>query len=162
MYSYAGIEGTPGSNCTNLEGLTCDMSKKGFRLATEEEWEYACRGSETGDYYWGASAGGPDGWYQGNSGGTSRTIASVRPNSFGLYDMAGNVWEWCNDWYGGYNPDERIDITGPSEGREKVLRGGGFQSAEGAMRSSNRFSSLPLYRSRDLGFRTVYRNWAVE
>jgi formylglycine-generating enzyme required for sulfatase activity len=155
VYSYTGVEGTPGRNCTNLENLSADLSIYGYRLPTEAEWEYACRGGTGTDYYWGDAIDSSFCWYDANSLKATKPGGWLNANIFGLLDMSGNVWEWCNDWYGLYDSASVTEPIGADSGKERVLRGGSWMSYARACRSSNRNSALPLYRSKDLGFRTV-------
>ena len=93
--------------------------------------------------------------YDGNSGGGTHPAGEKKDNMSGLYDMSGNVWEWCNDWYGVYDTIHTLDAEGPEKGVERVIRGGSWMSHAASQRSANRASGLPLYRSKDMGFRTV-------
>ena len=106
-----------------------------FRLPTEAEWEYACRAGTTGPY-----AGDLDAmaWYSANSGLETHPVGQKKANSWGLYDMHGNVWEWCQDWYGGYPAGSVTDPAGPGSGSGRVIRGGSWSSSAGRCRSANR------------------------
>jgi formylglycine-generating enzyme required for sulfatase activity len=129
-----------------------------YRLPTEAEWEYACRAGTTGDY-----AGDLDSmaWYGSNSGNDVHPVGTKRPNAFGLYDMYGNVWEWCQDWYDAnyYGSSPSFDPQGPSSGQERVLRGGSFfgEGEEEDLRSAARFKLEPEVPRGDVvfGFRVV-------
>lgn len=125
-----------------------------YRLPTEAEWEYAARSGTTGNY-----AGNIDAlaWYGGNSGGSTHDVATKQANAWGLYDMHGNVWEWCQDWYDGgyYAKSPASDPVGPSVGSNRVFRGGGWGNAAGYLRSAYRVSYAPSLRSRYLGFRLL-------
>lgn len=103
---------------------------RSIRLPTEAEWEYACRAGTKTDYYYGNYIWqrGDYAWYSGNSNDMTHPVGLKYPNAWGLYDMTGNVWEWCNDWYGDYSGDPQTDPTGPSTGDYRVYRGGGWNS----------------------------------
>ena len=116
------------SKLNQLTGLT-------FRLPTEAEWEYAARGGNRAisqTLYSGSNTIGDVAWYDGNSSSSTHAVAGKSANALGLYDMSGNVWEWCNDWYGSYSSGAQTDPTGPSSGSFRVLRGGSwFRDATG-------------------------------
>ena len=121
-----------------------------YTLPTEAQWEYACRAGTTGAY-----AGNLDsmGWYTSNSGNTTHPVAQKQANAWGLYDMHGNVWEWCRDWYGDYPGGSVTDPTGPSSGTFRVIRGGSWNFDAGICRSASRLRYDPGNRLNDLGFR---------
>jgi serine/threonine protein kinase/formylglycine-generating enzyme required for sulfatase activity len=123
-----------------------------YRLPTEAQWEYACRSGEQGAY-----AGDLDqmGWYAVNSGNKIHPVGQMSPNAWGLFDMHGNVWEWCLDWFGDYAAGALTDPTGPSSGSERVARGGAWSSRALYCRSSNRSGIAPGTRDAILGFRVV-------
>ena len=130
----------------------CRNSEFGvFRLPAEAEWEYACRAGTTGQY-----AGKLDalGWYTNNSGRSTHTVGSKKANALGLFDMHGNVWEWCQDWYGAY-PGTVIDPKGPTSGTYRVRRGGGWYNFADGCRSANRSSSSQQTRDNSFGLRLV-------
>jgi formylglycine-generating enzyme required for sulfatase activity len=116
-----------------------------FRLPTEAEWEYACRAGSTAKYSFGDSDSDlvNYAWYTANSGNTSHPVGEKKPNAWGLYDMHGNVWEWCQDWYANYPAGDVSDPQGPSSGHARVLRGGGWGVIEVGCRSAYRLSYDP-------------------
>ncbi|MDR0894726.1 MAG: SUMF1/EgtB/PvdO family nonheme iron enzyme [Prevotellaceae bacterium] len=130
---------------------------KQYRLPTEAEWEYAAKGGKKSRNY--EYSGSDDlnevGWYLGNSGSTTHEVGKLHPNELGIYDMSGNVWEWCSDWYGAYSIDKQKDPTGAPSGSDRVLRGGGWPDFAGDCRSANRSFNAPGYRSSRGGFRVV-------
>lgn len=121
-----------------------------IHLPTEAQWEYACRAGTTGDRY-----GKLDeiAWYKNNSGGKTHPVAQKEPNAYGLYDMLGNVWEWCNDFYGDYPPGAVVNPTGPEDGTNRVLRGGSWFINGRFARSAYRSRSGPSYRNVFTGLR---------
>jgi len=122
-----------------------------YRLPTEAEWEYAARAGTT-DKYAGASALGDAAWYDSNSGGTTHPVGQKRPNAWGLYDMLGNVWEWCQDWYGDYSSGAVDNPTGPSSGSQRIVRGGSWYGLAWLVRVSYRFGVVPGDRDLSFGF----------
>ena len=122
------------------------------RLPTEAEWEYACRAGSTGAF---AGTGDLDsmGWYWDNSGHQTHPVGQKRPNAWGFYDMHGNVYEWCNDWYGAYPGGSVTDPAGAASGDRRVLRGGGWNFNARDCRSAHRIWNFPGLRFRNLGFR---------
>ena len=136
-----------------------------YRLPTEAEWEYAARAGSTTAFANGGISElkcGYDsnldamGWYCGNSNERTHPVAQKQPNAWGLYDMHGNVREWCQDWYGKTYPSGSVvDPTGPSSGSDRVGRGGSWNYVAGSCRSADRYGSEPGFRSYSLGFRLV-------
>jgi len=139
-----------------------------FRMPTEAEWEYACRAGTTTDYYFGSSSVniGNYCWYFDNSGKTTHPVGQKSPNAWGLYDMGGNVWEWCSDWWvGSYLPDAATDPVGLNTGIAKVFRGGawntyntvrqngGYYNGAGCCRSADRGGGDPNYSYNFVGLR---------
>ena len=130
-----------------------------YRLPTEAEWEYAARAGTTTRFSFGDDAGytklGEYAWYSSNSGSATHAVQTKKPNSWGLYDMAGNVWEWCSDWNGSYPGGSVIDPVGPASGSYRVGRGGSWYSDGRHCRSAIRASQTPDFRYNIVGFRAV-------
>ena len=131
------------------------LTGKTFRLPTEAEWEYAARsGKKSQGYkYSGSNTLDNVAWYDDNSGGETHPVKTKSPNELGLYDMSGNVWEWCQDWSGGYDSSSQKNPTGPSTGSARVSRGGSWYYFARYCRVSFRGNSAPDNRSGSLGFR---------
>lgn len=132
------------------------MTGKTFRLPTEAEWEYAARGGNKskGYKYSGSNTLDNVAWYTNNSSRKTHPVGQKQPNELGLYDMSGNVWEWCQDWYGSYSSSSQTNPTGPSSGSCRVLRGGSWVRNARRCRVSYRDGrTFPDYRSYDSGFR---------
>ena len=121
-----------------------------WRLPTEAEWEYAARAGTTGSRYGELDA---IAWWTGNSGSQTHPVKQKTANAWGLYDMMGNVWEWCSDWYGEYPTESVTDPTGPNSGSFRVSRGGSWYGDARDARSANRDWVVPGNRISFLGFR---------
>ena len=128
-----------------------------YRLPTEAEWEYSARAGSTTAYSYGDGEGslGEYAWFYGNSGSETHAVATKKPNSWGLYDMHGNVWEWTSDWYGSLSTSSVTDPTGASSGSYRVIRGGGWSSYAQYLRSAYRNYWEPGNRINNVGFRLV-------
>ena len=122
-----------------------------YRLPSEAEWEYACRAGSPGEFAFGNDAQqlGDYGWYAANGGGQTHAVGQKKPNAWGLYDMHGNAWEWCADWYEVYSGRPAIDPTGPSQGTDRVYRGGSWNYGPGYCRSANRTATRPSFEGFD-------------
>ncbi len=135
-----------------------DQTKKKYRLPTEAEWEYAARGGNKskGFLFAGGQAVYMYGWFEENSGATTQPVAKKRPNELGLFDMSGNAWEWCHDWWGAYQSKKETNPQGPDgEGYFKVLRGGSWNYGFNDCRAGIRDFFSPDGRHNDFGFRVV-------
>jgi formylglycine-generating enzyme required for sulfatase activity len=130
-----------------------------FSLPTEAQWEYACRAGSTGIFYYGNAEDrlGDYAWFSDHAGGRTHPVGEKKPNPWGLYDMYGNVWQWCADWYDAdyYRKSPASDPAGPSAGSERVMRGGSWYRGALNCRSADRYRGVPGCPDYGAGFRVV-------
>ena len=135
--------------CYDLQTWQCNFGADGYRLPTEAEWEYACRAGTETAYFFGKSPSklGDFAWFEGNAGGHPQPVGQKRPNPWGLYDICGNLWEWCNDFYqvDYYEQSPEQDPRGPDAGETKVVRGGAWKFSDENCRSGYRYNENPGY-----------------
>ncbi len=142
--------------CYDLKTWKCDFDADGYRLPTEAEWEYACRAGTSTAYFFGddPSKLGDYAWFDKNSGGRPRPVGQKQPNAWGLHDICGNVWEWCNDFYtvDYYSKSPPTDPKGPDTGQTKVVRGGAWRFSAQRCRSGYRYNENPGYADVCFGY----------
>ena len=151
------VEQVSWNDCQEFIKKLNQLTGKNFRLPTEAEWEYAARGGNKskGYKYSGGNTIGNVAWYTDNSGSRTHDVKTKAANELGIYDMSGNVWEWCQDWYGSYSSNSQINPTGPSSGSSRVDRGGSWGNSAGSCRVSYRYYYGPGYGRSNLGLRLV-------
>ena len=149
------VETVSRDDCQQFITRLNQLTGRKFRLPTEAEWEYTARGGSKsrGYKYAGSNDIGSVAWYDGNSGSKTHPVGQKQANELGLYDMAGNVCEWCQDWYGSYSSGAQTNPTGPSSASNRVYRGGGWDDDAWDCRVSSRFSSAPDGSGDSLGLR---------
>ena len=142
-------------DCQRFISRLNSLTGQHFRLPTEAQWEYAARGGikSRGYKYSGSNYLGSVAWYYDNSSSTTHPVKTKSPNELGLYDMSGNVWEWCQDWYGSYSSGSQTNPTGASSGSGRVSRGGSWLYVAWGCRVSNRCNGTPSGRGGNLGLR---------
>lgn len=149
------VENVSWKDCDDFIKELNRLTGQNFRLPTEAEWEYAARGGQNKNSY--KYSGSNDladvAWYGDNSSSETHDVGQKSPNSLGLYDMSGNVWEWCYDWYGDYPSGHQSNPKGPDLASYRVLRGGSWINYARYGRVSYRNNSTPSYRSSNSGFR---------
>ena len=151
------VENVSWYDCQTFIKRLNSYTGRNFRLPTEAEWEFAARGGNYSRHYKysGSNYISDVGWYDDNSGNRTHPVGTKQANELGLYDMSGNVWEWCSDWYGSYSFYSQNDPTGPNSGSYRVNRGGGWNFYAWLCRSSIRYYYSPNYTHYDLGLRLV-------
>ena len=158
VYTITGITRNTDGQITAAT-VTAEWSKNGFRLPTEAEWEYACRAGTTTEWSFGNTDAtlGNYAWYDDNSDDKTHQVGKKTANSWGLFDMHGNVWEWCWDLYSAYDnpPVSKTDPRGPASGIGRVMRGASWNDPAEDTRSAHRHNIGPVFCNYDLGFRVV-------
>ena len=149
------VENVSWNDCLTFITRLNSLTGRKFRLPTEAEWEYAARGGNRsrGYKYSGSNKLSDVAWFDDNSGSETHPVGSKSPNELGLYDISGNVWEWCSDWYGTYSSSSQMNPTGPSSGSNRVVRGGSWFNDAGNCRSSYRGYGAPHGVYSGLGLR---------
>ena len=149
------VEKVSWNDCQEFISKLNSLTGRKFRLPTEAEWEYAARGGKRsrGYQYSGNSNISDVAWYDGNSGSKTHPVGTKQANELGIYDMSGNVYEWCLDWYGSYSSSSQTNPTGADSGSKRVYRGGSWYDYAWSCRLSNRYFNTPDFRIDDLGLR---------
>ena len=149
------VERVSWNECQEFITQLNQMTGKNFRLPTEAEWEYAARGGNKsqGNKYSDSNTVDDVAWYTSNSNSTAHPVGEKSSNELGLYDMSGNVWEWCQDWSGSYSNEAQTNPTGPSTGSKRVIRGGCWHNVSWDCRVSYRSSYTPTKSDEYVGLR---------
>lgn len=149
------VEQVSWSDCQEFITKLNKLTGEKFRLPTEAEWEFAAKGGNEGKgyKYSGSNDVNAVAWYKSNSGGKTHPVAKKQANELGLYDMCGNVWEWCSDWKGDYSGTAQTNPKGPNTGTRRVLRGGSWDYTARDVRVSYRGSNAPDNRNSNNGLR---------
>ena len=153
------VEQVSWNDCQAFISKLNELTGEAFRLPTEAQWEYAARGGNQaqGRLYSGSDAIDDVAWYKSNSSSTTNPVKTKAPNELGIYDMSGNVYEWCSDWKGSYSSAAQTDPTGPATGSARVIRGGGWGNiAKGCRVASRCCGGTPSYSFSDLGLRLAH------
>ena len=152
------VESVSWKDCQEFIKKVNHLTGLKFRLPSEAEWEYAARGGNKsmGYKFSGSNSLAKVAWYANNAASTTHDIATKEPNELGIYDMSGNVYEWCNDWYGTYSSSSQINPLGPVEGENRVIRGGRWNSSMKNCRVSYRFYADSEYFDRTIGLRLAH------
>lgn len=163
VYSISGTMNTtswgaiPTSSNATWNAAVADWSANGYRLPTEAEWQFAARGGNNSNNYTyaGSNTVGDVAWYPVNAGNTTHTVGTKTANELGLYDMSGNVWEWCWDWTNSYPTTAQTDYRGAASNQLRVVRGGSWSNNATYCTVANRRSDHPYYQYNHCGFRVV-------
>ena len=152
------VERVSWNDCQTFISKLNELTGETFRLPTEAQWEYAARGGNQaqGRLYSGSNTIDDVAWYTSNSSSTTHPVKTKAPNELGIYDMTGNVWEWCSDWNGAYSSAAQTNPTGPATGSERVFRGGSWFSDATRCRVAGRGSSTPAFSDDNLGLRLAH------
>jgi len=147
-------------DCQDFIKKLREKDKKGYRLPTEAEWEYACRAGTTTRFFFGDTISSKQANFgkfkKGESPLRTTPVGSFPANAWGFHDMHGNVWQWCQDWFGEYPQKDVVDPQGPENGGERVIRGGSFTDLPQHLRSANRHKYEPSGRDHVVGFRLCF------
>ncbi|MDD6782935.1 MAG: bifunctional serine/threonine-protein kinase/formylglycine-generating enzyme family protein [Prevotellaceae bacterium] len=151
------VEKVSWNDCQKFIKKLNSLTGKNFRFPTESEWEYAARGGNKSKGYQYSGSNNIDdvAWYDDNSGSKTHPVKTKQPNELGIYDMSGNVWEWCYDWKGDYSSDSQVNPQGPFSGFYRVDRGGSWLGSAEGCRSADRGNDAPGNRYSNLGLRLV-------
>jgi formylglycine-generating enzyme required for sulfatase activity len=154
------VENVSWDDCQGFLARLGEAGAGAFRLPTEAEWEHACRAGGAGRFCFGDDEALLEdyAWTSANAGGQTQPVGLKRPNAWGLHDLHGNVWEWCQDWWDEYPPGEAIDPAGPAAGfmGARVFRGGCWRGGPDFAASAHRGGRGPAYRGPILGLRVVF------
>ena len=152
------VEMVSWDDCQTFISRLNELTGETFRLPTEAQWEYAARGGNQaqGRLYSGSDAIDDVAWYSSNSSSTTHPVKTKAPNELGIYDISGNVWEWCSDWYGSYSSAAQTDPTGPATGSSRVDRGGSWRNGATICRVAYRSCITPTYTAGNLGLRLAH------
>ena len=152
------VECVSWNDCQIFISKLNEVTGNKFRLPTEAEWEFAAHGgNDSHNYnYSGSNNLSNVAWFDDNSGEETHEVATKKSNELGIYDMSGNVWEWCSDWFGDYSSSDQLNPQGPMYGKRKVVRGGDYGSDSTLCKVRLRFASqLPDKRGKNIGLRLV-------
>ena len=149
------VEQVSWEDCQEFIARLNELTGENFRLPTEAEWEYAARGGNqtAGSIFSGSNNIDEVAWFYFNSDYATRPVAGKSDNELNLFDMSGNVSEWCSDWYGAYPTEPQVNPVGPVEGSRRILRGGSWRSISRDCRNTSRYGDTPDQRGDEVGLR---------